>query len=149
MQYILDVEEKAYNKFYQSKTTSIYEALYKECVKRIIILTKIIREYKPYKAELVYAEKQNEKMELINTYKDKIKQMKLTCSKLDIDKKDIEIELRDQQNYSEQLEKRIEELELFKFDDKALFKLDFETLLRYEEDCQNTLNKISNFKTLV
>jgi len=152
MKYILDIEEKAYQKYFKSKDMGVYEALYKECAKRIVVLTKIIREFQPFKREQAFEEKQMEKQELINTYKDKIKQMKNTQCKLDVDRKTAEIELKDQQNYNKQLEKKIEEitnsLELFKGDDKILNKLDFESLLKYEEDVHNALRRVSNTKTL-
>lgn len=145
---MLKIEEQIYSNLYESKE-KVFFTLYYQSANRISFLVKVIQK--------LIQEKEREnnnhlasKEDLMNSLKDRIRHLNGRILSLQDDFSTVEIELEDRKEMYNKLSSKYEdlvfELEMFKGDEKILKKLEFETLVKFEDNLHKSLSSIAKIK---
>ena len=153
---MLKIEEQVYLNLFEDKE-KVYSNLYTQSANRISFLVKVLQKF--IEERKVFVEKEanyaveSNKEELINSFKERIKQLNSRIIKLQGELTNAEIELEDRKEMysklSDKYEDLVYELEMFKGNERLFKKLELETLFKFEEDLQTSLKTIAKIKNEV
>jgi len=148
---MLKIEEQIYSNLYEDRE-KVFSTLYYQSANRISFLVKVIQKLIQEKNHLASEEniQLSNKEDLINSFKDRIRHLNGRILSLQDDFSTIEIELEDRKEMYNKLSSKYEdlicELEMFKGDDRILKKLEFETLVKFEDNLHKSLTSIAKIK---
>ncbi len=143
---MLNIEEQVYRNAFKDKAKEyVYENLYKQQSKRIVTLVKTLKRELENNGGVQYAQ-----IELINSYKERIRTLQNKYTALQTEFNDLKIELEDKSDMYGKLQESAKELlfklETYKGSEKLLKALKLDQLKLVEEDCQKTLRIIAKEK---
>jgi len=148
---MLKIEEQIYSNLYEDRE-KVFSTLYYQSANRISFLVKVIQKLIQEKNHLASEEniQLSNKEDLINSFKDRIRHLNGRILSLQDDFSTIEIELEDRKEMYNKLSSKYEdlicELEMFKGDERILKKLEFETLVKFEDNLHKSLTSIAKIK---
>lgn len=146
---MLNIEQQVYSTTFRNyKKEELLEMLNKQNYKRIINLVMLIR-----KQIFNSSDFQSENVELIQSYKDRIKALQGKYNSIQSQFSEIKIELEDKNDlYNKLVEKNkdlFQQIQMFKGNEKILKGLSLEQLNDFEEDAQKLTRVISKIKSEV
>jgi len=148
---ILKMEEQIYSNLYEDRE-KVLSTLYNQSTNRIEFLIRVIQKLIQEKNALASQEniQLSNKEDLINSFKDKIRNLNSRILAVQDDLSTVEIELEDRKEMYSKLSSKYEdlvcELEMYKGDERILKKLEFETLVKFEENLHKSLLNIAKIK---
>ena len=151
---ILKMEEQIYSNLYEDRE-KVLSTLYNQSTNRIEFLIRVIQKLIQEKNALASQEniQLSNKEDLINSFKDRIRNLNSRILAVQDDLSTVEIELEDRKEMYSKLSSKYEdlvcELEMYKGDERILKKLEFETLVKFEENLHKSLLNIAKIKNQV
>jgi len=151
---ILKMEEQIYSNLYEDREKML-STLYNQSTNRIEFLIRVIQKLIQERNALASQEniQLSNKEDLINSFKDRIRTLNSRILAVQESLSTVEIELEDRKEMYSKLSSKYEdlvcELEMYKGDERILKKLEFETLVKFEENLHKSLSNIAKIKNQV